>query len=245
MSDPQTKAVADHVRSLLPTLDEMFAHQPMHPKDMGPDITLPAVWVHIILARLGYLELVERHRDIQRRWARECSSSGVPLTVVRGVRAHARGAQERPSPSQSPERGYQLSCSAIRTTGGDGTGGCRHLLTFGVSNPLLSILRNNRPPRKYAAYTCAGASDHHHEQERRSVTNEQSQFESDHALLAAGNDLALLAVELVGKDDAAAALLGAALKVWQAEFGYDGAMGAARAALESIVGNQDRLTRAN
>lgn len=69
------------------------------------------------------------------------------------------------------------------------------------------------------------------------MTDERTTFESDNAVLAASNDLVLVAVELVGKDDAPAALIGAAMKLWEAEFGYEGAMGAARAALEVFVRN--------
>ncbi len=46
--DPRIHAIVDYIRSKLPSLHEMTAFAPSRSDDMGPEVTIPAVYLHIL-----------------------------------------------------------------------------------------------------------------------------------------------------------------------------------------------------
>lgn len=77
------------------------------------------------------------------------------------------------------------------------------------------------------------------------MTDVQRDFERGNLVLERKEELATIAVDLVGLEDAPAALIGAAMTLWEAQFGYEAAMGAARRALELLNANQSTPPRTN
>lgn len=64
MSDDTALAVAAHLESLLPSADDLAAHlsAPIGPgRDMGPTVTLPAVYVRIVTTAFRAAILEQRH----------------------------------------------------------------------------------------------------------------------------------------------------------------------------------------
>lgn len=55
--DPRVSALVSHLRSMLPSLDEITNFVPTSDTDMGPDITIPAVYLHILTSHYDALRL--------------------------------------------------------------------------------------------------------------------------------------------------------------------------------------------
>ena len=51
--DASIDAIADEVRSRIPTLEQFAAIG--DPGDMGPDVTIPAIWMSLLLIKMGGL----------------------------------------------------------------------------------------------------------------------------------------------------------------------------------------------
>jgi hypothetical protein len=63
--DPRVSAIAAHLRSKLPSLNEMTDYAPTSATDLGPDITIPAVYLHILTSHYDTLRLRAEIAEMQ------------------------------------------------------------------------------------------------------------------------------------------------------------------------------------
>ena len=128
-SEAAIDAIVEEVGSRIPTLEQFAAIA--DPRDMGPDVTIPAIWMSLLLSRIRGLKATLRLRDLEPagslpRWSE-------PVTT-----------------DDMGDYAGALADHAVRTFGGDQTdaaavlfqGGVSILMTTLPSEAVIDVMNN-------------------------------------------------------------------------------------------------------